>query len=400
VEIRSSWKRTKISFDRVRLRSYVWGAVKKVLAVLCLVAAATGTPAATTNIGPWTPLFKGIEHTFVRVASTIPSEQQAINCLRIELTDPDISLFTTPHCTNCTRDTVNQNTSHFLETYGLQVAVNGNFYSPSDGNLGNPAEVFGLAISQGNLVSPQLLDDGEHSPMTVLLFTTNNGPTFIASNWPPVDTTGIDTAVGGNALLADGVDVAGNDDSDDPRTALGISQDKRYLFVMTVDGRNDGWSDGVTVFETAEWLAYFGAYNGVNLDGGGSTTMVMADCEGKAVRLNIPSYVLEQGRERRTGHNFGVYAKPLLSGIKDLAVKPGAVFGSALIMTQPGLVLPLLSIAMTGDLATLNWNGEGFTLQQTSDISSSNSWMDVPGPVNSSPAALTKTGTFFYRLRR
>ncbi len=95
-----------------------------------------------------------------------------------------------------------------------------------------------------------------------------------------------------------------------------------------------------------------------------------------------------------------MYAKPLLSGIKDLAVKPGAVFGSALIMTQPGLVLPLLSIAMTGDLATLNWNGEGFTLQQTSDISSSNSWMDVPGPVNSSPAALTKTGTFFYRLRR
>jgi hypothetical protein len=64
-------------------------------------------------------------------------------------------------------------------------------------------------------------------------------------------------------------------------------------------------------------LKRFGAYNGVNVDGGGSTTMVMADCQGKPVRLNRSSFVAAYGRERNIGHNFGVHARAAADGLKD-----------------------------------------------------------------------------------
>ena len=82
---------------------------------------------------------------------------------------------------------------------------------------------------------------------------------------------------------------------------------------MTIDGRQPGWSDGADFHDTGEWLLRFGAADGINVDGGGSTTMVMADCQGGAVRLNRSSFVATYGRERNNGHNFGVYAKPLPS---------------------------------------------------------------------------------------
>src|SRR4030095_4135506 len=101
-------------------------AMSKLYFAVFFLAATTATRAAITNLNAWTPLFRGIDYTFAQVLTTTNRERNdAITSLRIDLTDPDLSLFTTPHCTNgCTRDTANQNTSHFLETYGLQVAVN------------------------------------------------------------------------------------------------------------------------------------------------------------------------------------------------------------------------------------------------------------------------------------
>ena len=76
------------------------------------------------------------------------------------------------------------------------------------------------------------------------------------------------------------------------------------------------------------------------------------------------------------------------------------VFGSALILTQPSSVVPQLNILLDGNLATLFWNGEGFGLQQTVDLSSTNSWVDVSGPVSLSPITVTNTATTLYRLRQ
>jgi len=69
-----------------------------------------------------------------------------------------------------------------------------------------------------------------------------------------------------------------------PRTAIGYSQDGRSLFLVVVDGRQPGYSVGMSLEELASFMrtrlsrfteARENAYQALNLDGGGSTTMVV-----------------------------------------------------------------------------------------------------------------------------
>lgn len=68
-----------------------------------------------------------------------------------------------------------------------------------------------------------------------------------------------------------------------PRTAVAKLKDEKFL-MMTVDGRQPGVSAGMNLNELAEFLLELGAVDAMNLDGGGSTTMVL---DGRVV--NTPS---------------------------------------------------------------------------------------------------------------
>jgi exopolysaccharide biosynthesis protein len=68
-----------------------------------------------------------------------------------------------------------------------------------------------------------------------------------------------------------------------PRTAIAALGDGRALLAV-VDGRQPGWSIGMTLAELARLLLEFGAVEAINLDGGGSTTMVV-----KGEIVNRPS---------------------------------------------------------------------------------------------------------------
>ncbi len=90
-----------------------------------------------------------------------------------------------------------------------------------------------------------------------------------------------------------------------PRTAVGQRADGSVIFVTT-DGRQPGYSVGMTNFELAQTLVRLGAVRGMALDGGGSSTLAF---EGSV--LNRPS----EGRERAVSdalmlQYFGVYAPP------------------------------------------------------------------------------------------
>ncbi len=85
-----------------------------------------------------------------------------------------------------------------------------------------------------------------------------------------------------------------------PRTAFGVTRDGRVLLV-TVDGREE-WSAGVSLRELAGLLLKYGAVNGINLDGGGSTSMFV----GGGI-VNAPS----DGRLRPVANGLLVFADPL-----------------------------------------------------------------------------------------
>ncbi len=60
-----------------------------------------------------------------------------------------------------------------------------------------------------------------------------------------------------------------------PRTAIGYSQDKTKAYLIVIDGRQNNYSAGATTGQVASILKALGAYDGVNLDGGGSSAMVV-----------------------------------------------------------------------------------------------------------------------------
>lgn len=101
----------------------------------------------------------------------------------------------------------------------------------------------------------------------------------------------------GPALVEDGIvsvqqnELRGKDKTRNPRTAIGNIGELRYLFVVA-DGRTDS-SDGLTIPELAEALAYLGAETAYNLDGGGSSCMVF---DGEIV--NNPTTSGNRTRER------------------------------------------------------------------------------------------------------
>ena len=69
-------------------------------------------------------------------------------------------------------------------------------------------------------------------------------------------------------------------------------------------------------------MLLLGAYDGVNVDGGGSTTLVIEDTTGVPIRLNRSSAVADSGRERTVGSHLGLFAKRLPGFINDVVASP------------------------------------------------------------------------------
>jgi hypothetical protein len=94
--------------------------------------------------------------------------------------------------------------------------------------------------------------------------------------WPGI----LETSGGNPTLVRNGRVLSGNVDGTtpfhrrNPRTAVGATADGRLL-IVTVDGRQPGHSVGMSLRELAELFVRLGARSAINLDGGGSTTMVI-----------------------------------------------------------------------------------------------------------------------------
>jgi len=69
-----------------------------------------------------------------------------------------------------------------------------------------------------------------------------------------------------------------------PRTAIGISQDGGKIYFVVVDGRRVGHSIGISLYDLAQRMKELGAYQAMNLDGGGSSTLVV-----RGATMNRPS---------------------------------------------------------------------------------------------------------------
>jgi hypothetical protein len=105
-------------------------------------------------------------------------------------------------------------------------------------------------------------------------------PALIVGGWPRILRDGRDVAA--DAPVVEGT-ISRNAEIRHPRTAVGYSRDGATLLLVAVDGRSTK-SVGMTLVELAALMRRAGAWDALNFDGGGSTTMVL-----DGTLVNVPS---------------------------------------------------------------------------------------------------------------
>ena len=92
-----------------------------------------------------------------------------------------------------------------------------------------------------------------------------------------------------------------------PRTALGVTADRKTLVVLVVDGRQPGYSLGADIEDLYNILRKEGVTDAVNMDGGGSSSLVVYDrAAGRPLMINHQP----RGTERKNALNFGIFFAP------------------------------------------------------------------------------------------
>ena len=241
-------------------------------------------------------LFPGIKHVFLDTKKPRPLK---INVIRVDLTRKDLRFMTVkkdpdwgkpmPDFPSFSIRTRRVTTYQFMrsaldEGKEMLVAVNATPWRPWKFPFTHKyAAKMGLVVSEGVKV-----EEADGRPAFLI---TKKGEFRIRKMSEKDDTSQIHLALGGfSIILENGTVRYERKKTLAPRTAYGLSQDRRYMFIMTVDGRMEGFSEGVSTGELGEWMRRYGAADALNMDGGGSTTLVISDGTGGIRKLNKSRY--------------------------------------------------------------------------------------------------------------
>ncbi|MFC0530904.1 phosphodiester glycosidase family protein [Phytohabitans kaempferiae] len=223
------------------------------------------------------------------------------------------------------------------------------------------AQVTEVTLSGGTVASVASTAGGGPIPAgTTLLLGRDAGADALAALKPgdavdvsyaprSSDGSALRAAVGGRQVLVkEGVPQDIGDVTPEPRTAVGFSADGRRMYLLTVDGRQAD-SRGVTLTELGRLMAELGAHNALNLDGGGSSTLLAREPGQAAVQVeNSPS----DGAERPVPNGLALYARPgsgRLTGFwVETAIDPATAPGTAPVRGgHPDRVFPGLTRRLT-----------------------------------------------------
>lgn len=250
----------------------------------------------------WQPIYQGVELATIEIPGKNPCRGKA---LRIDAAHPHIDFVLTPSNGAAPGETNGMKTSTFARATGAQIAINAAPFSPVHAKEGLPQDITGLHVVNGEVVS--LAQAGYAA-----LLISRDSLSSISTG--PFDTTELYNAVGGFQVVLSAGNVVGNqNEGPHPRTAAGVSADGRTLVLMVIDGRQPRHSTGATTAELGQWLRAAGAHDGVNLDGGGTSTLVLVDADGAVRVANRPIHNGIPGQERVAASHLGIKAAPLKS---------------------------------------------------------------------------------------
>src|SRR5437870_4169326 len=109
----------------------------RLIALFCACVGFTVAARATITINPWIPIYRGVDFTTAEADTNEPSLQKVF-ALRVDLIDPAIEFFSTPSNGSAPLETFGQTTTTFVQSYGVAVGVNANFFSPVNTTPNDP----------------------------------------------------------------------------------------------------------------------------------------------------------------------------------------------------------------------------------------------------------------------
>jgi exopolysaccharide biosynthesis protein len=276
-----------------------------------------------------------VEHPYVGVTSISREETSPrplrMHVIQIDLTTPGIRFELTPP--GGSMETVRRTTLEFLREKHAQIAINSHFFLPFPST--NPdAMLIGLAASNGNVYSgfespaqsyailadaPAInidmsnhagivhrdprFSDGKHIRENVMLWNALSGSAQIVTEGMKTIPVYKDAEHPDGLLTAGGPGAYSNGnswyDALNARTAIGLTRDGRTLVLFTVDRGRVGEVADVLIRDYA-------VANALNLDGGGSTTLVMENPVTHAAALVNDSSDNTAGRS--VGSNLAIFA--------------------------------------------------------------------------------------------
>ena len=254
-------------------------------------------------------LFKGIVY---KRKFGLTKRPAIAHIVTIDLSVPGVKVLVTPPQAIGENNTRAQTTSQFLQKFKLQLAINANYfypfrektpwdYYPHNGDI---TYSIGQAISNGKRYSKA------NAKWGVLCISPNNRAQILASGNCPKNT--LQAVAGKDVFIDNGKPVKSDSEPDKPypRVAVAINKQGNILWLIAVDGKQPLYSEGATIAELTQIVQGLGAYTALNLDGGGSTTLVMSK-NNKPKLLNAPIHTKLPMRERPVANQLGFYADGL-----------------------------------------------------------------------------------------
>ncbi|MFM1872857.1 MAG: hypothetical protein RL398_2279 [Planctomycetota bacterium] len=227
----------------------------------------------------------------------------------IDLTDPRLEIrVTAPLAPAQSYEAVLRTTSSWHTTQGNLLSINANYFGTLSATT---ADVIGLSKSNGVLVSPVRQYGSFPDPALVIdanrVATIDYVSTAMAAtaHWAIAGVGPSNTDnVPGTLLVTDGNNTGATARVEplvrNPRTAIGADRFGTRLYVAVVDGRQPSWSVGMTLPELANVMLGLGAWRAINLDGGGSSSLLSTTLAGTTVQ-NQPS----NGSHRAVANHIG-----------------------------------------------------------------------------------------------
>lgn len=241
------------------------------------------------------PATQSTSYKLERFTTEAPQQWQGW-VVRIDLTDPKLQIAVGSGGPDPDGpgpwETILTPTSQIAKNNDFDLAINTVFFmnnrdhtkSPIKYQAGDWSSSVGLVMNAGQVLTVRR----EGVP---IVFDRKNRAAIVPMDKIPQDAR---TVVSGNQQIVENAKPVAKLNPDDraPRTAVGVADAGKTLVIFVVDGRRKGWSEGMTMVELAQKMADLGCTEAINLDGGGSTTLVAKrlSSEGdKYTVLNTPS---------------------------------------------------------------------------------------------------------------